>query len=63
MDEITISQNRYRELLISELKLQMLEAGGVDNWQGYDDSLSPTGYDSFWQQQKDINNEIFGERE
>lgn len=63
MNEITISQNRYRELLISELKLQMLEAGGVDNWEGYSDSLRPDGEVSFWQEQKNINNEIYGARE
>ncbi len=31
---------RYYELLRIERKMQALEAGGVDNWEGYSDSLS-----------------------
>lgn len=36
---ITISRDRLLELLDSERKLQALEAGGVDNWDWYSDSL------------------------
>jgi hypothetical protein len=35
-DNITISMERYTELIMSERKLNALEAAGVDNWDGYD---------------------------
>ena len=34
-----ITQERYRELEKAELKLDALEAGGVDNWEGIDFAL------------------------
>lgn len=40
-DTITIPRERFRALLKSEYKLMLLEGGGVDNWQGWDDSLNP----------------------
>ena len=33
------SEERLKELQRNEAKLLALEAGGVDNWDGYDDSL------------------------
>lgn len=45
MEELmTISLKRYKELLDSEKKLHALEAGGVDNWQWYSESLQQHGY-------------------
>ncbi len=44
---ITISPKRLRSLLLAERKLIALEAGGVDNWDGYYDSLSDCGYLTF----------------
>lgn len=35
-----ISVGRLAELLKAEHKLDLLECGGVDNWEGYDSSLS-----------------------
>ena len=35
-----ISEKRLQELEMAESKLDALEAGGVDNWAGYDDSLA-----------------------
>ena len=35
MKEIT--EKRYAKLLCSELKLELLENYGVDNWSGYDE--------------------------
>lgn len=35
-----ISTERLAELLKAEYKLDLLDAGGVDNWDGYDVSLS-----------------------
>lgn len=31
---------RLAELLRAEYKLDLLEGGGVDNWEGYDESLN-----------------------
>lgn len=36
----TISKEEYEELLERDRKLSALEAGGVDNWEWYDESLS-----------------------
>jgi len=36
---ITITTARYDELLKSEAILNALQAGGVDNWEWYDQSL------------------------
>jgi hypothetical protein len=35
-----ISMKRLAELLRAEYKLDLLEGGGVDNWEGYDESLN-----------------------
>lgn len=40
------NRNLYKEYLMlkkAELKLDMLEAGGVDNWEGYSFSLFENG--------------------
>lgn len=37
--EVAISPERLNELKHAEVKLSALEAGGVDNWEGYDDSM------------------------
>jgi hypothetical protein len=36
---ITISREEYRRLLEQEIKLHVLEAGGVDNWEGYESAM------------------------
>lgn len=36
---IQVAESRLAELLREEWKLQALEAGGVDNWEWYDESL------------------------
>lgn len=38
---VTISKEEYLRLLKSEEKLSLLEAGGVDNWDWYSESLFP----------------------
>ena len=43
MPEIT--QERLDRLQDAETRLQLLEAGGVDNWDGYDDCLA-----DYWEQ-------------
>lgn len=46
---VEIDKEEYEELLIAQAKLQFLEGGGVDNWEGYSDSLYPDieGIDDF----------------
>lgn len=39
MKEIKITEKRLRELEDAEAKLDALEAGGVDNWEWYSESL------------------------
>ena len=36
MDEITITQSRYEELLKAEEFLSILEHHGIHNWEGYE---------------------------
>ena len=38
---VTITKDEYLRLRLAEEKLCLLEAGGVDNWQGYSESLYP----------------------
>lgn len=38
-DTITISKYEYRRLLKIEACMQLLEGGGVDNWEWYGESL------------------------
>lgn len=40
---ISITQERYESLLRSERVLDALEAGGVDNWEWYYESLQNAG--------------------
>lgn len=35
-DTVTVSAERYAELIEAEAFLDALEAAGVDNWEGYD---------------------------
>lgn len=39
--QTTIPTERYVELLMAEEKLRRLEAGGVDSWEWYSESLNP----------------------
>lgn len=36
-----VDENRLAELIRNEQKLTLLENGGVDNWEWYEDSLNP----------------------
>lgn len=61
-----ISVERLAELLRAEYKLDLLEAGGVDNWDAYDDSLN-CEYDdeteSYFDYKKKSDDEITSEFE
>lgn len=39
--QVLISMERLAELLIAEQTLNLLQRGGVDNWDWYGDSLNP----------------------
>lgn len=43
---VQVEESRLAELLREEWKLLALEAGGVDNWDGYDYSLFPEDYET-----------------
>jgi len=36
---LTITIERYNQLIESDRVLQVLESAGVDNWEGYDDAM------------------------
>lgn len=55
---MTISLKRYRELLDSEKKLNALEAGGVDNWEWYSESLQEHGYFDEEESEEDIYGKV-----
>lgn len=38
---VTIAKQEYARLLVSEMTLNRLEMGGVDNWEWYGESLNP----------------------
>lgn len=44
METVTISKKEYDSLLDDAKWRMALEAGGVDNWEWYHDSLSEAGY-------------------
>jgi hypothetical protein len=43
-DTVTITREEYNEFIDAVFKLNCLEAGGVDNWEGYTESLRDGGY-------------------
>lgn len=55
---VTISKQEYANLKKSQVKLQMLEGGGVDNWDWYGDSLNPDGEPSYSDLCDEIDAEI-----
>jgi len=42
-NNVVITREEYRKLKMAQEQLRCLEAGGVDNWEWYGDSLRP-----FW---------------
>jgi hypothetical protein len=45
--QITIPLSEYRTLLKAQVKIKLLRAGGVDNWEWYGEALNPEGEDSY----------------
>lgn len=63
-DMITISKKEYAILKKSQLMLEMLEGGGVDNWFGYGDALNPDDDQSYDELSKEIDNQVLnGEKQ
>lgn len=61
MDEtITISKKEYFELRMDQIRLDMLDAGGVDNWDWYGESLNPAEGRSYDDQEEELKKEILG---
>jgi hypothetical protein len=60
MDTITISKDEYFNLKKAQLELNLLEIGGVDNWEWYGDSLNPDGEDDLDTKIEKLRKEIFG---
>ena len=54
---IEIELPRLAQLLKAELKLEALECAGVDNWEGYSESLRESGdtYGSYWDEAAKID--------
>lgn len=46
-ETVTITLKEYENLLYDSRKLAALEAGGVDNWEWYGESLS-----EFWEEEE-----------
>jgi len=55
---ITITKAKYDELLLAQRKLDALEAGGVDNWEWYDDSLKDAGF--YDDEEEESEEDIYG---
>ena len=59
--QITISVKEYIHLKQKELELELLEGGGVDDWEWYGDSLNPNDEkfdDIMYELKKDILKQI-----
>lgn len=57
---ITIRKQEYFNLRLSQEILDRLEAGGVDNWDWYSDSLNPDEGESLEEFEERLKKEILG---
>ena len=55
---VTISRAEYLSLRLSAEKLAMLEAGGVDNWEWYGESLWPGEGETYEDVQTQVEKEV-----
>ncbi|KKK72819.1 hypothetical protein LCGC14_2900050 [marine sediment metagenome] len=58
---ITITKDEYFRLRKAALKLNLLEIGGVDNWEWYGESLNPDGEKCIDDKEEDLKKEIVSE--
>ena len=57
--EMEITKEEYFRLKKSELELNRLENGGVDNWEWYGESLNPDGEEDIEIAIENLRKEIF----
>ena len=62
-NKITIDKQEYISLLIAQEELGRLEAGGVDNWGWYYESLNPDGEESLQEAAERIRVEVMDHEE
>lgn len=55
---ITITKDEYFRLRKAELKLTLLENGGVDNWEWYGESLNPDDEPDLDTREEELKQEI-----
>ena len=56
---VTISKEEYYVFRCAQDKLDCLECGGVDNWQGYSESLNPEEGETHFEFKNRLKAEIF----
>lgn len=56
--KVTITKQKYADLLIADMKLNRLECGGVDNWEWYGESLNPDDEPDFCEAEEDIIRQV-----
>jgi len=56
--KVTITKNEYCNLRKSSLRLNLLENGGVDNWEWYGEALNPDGEDDIDEREEALEKEI-----
>ncbi len=59
-ETVTITKQKYYELLCAEAELALLESGGVDNWDWYSESLYGDGDDNLDTLTAAIKKEVWG---
>jgi hypothetical protein len=57
-DMIKIPKKEYVALRMAQIMISRLDAGGVDNWEWYGESLNPDGYPDLDAMQVEIEKEI-----
>lgn len=60
-EKITITKGEYYDLRLVDAKMDLLDAGGVDNWDWYGESLFPEDDDmaTLDEIEEQLQNEIF----
>lgn len=56
-----ITKEEYFTLKSAEIKLDMLESSGVDNWDWYGDALNPDDGKKYHEQIEDLKIQVFGQ--
>lgn len=59
-DTIEITKKEYFEAKCAEIKMNMLEIWGVDNWDGYGEALNPDEGKCYSDLRDELKAELFG---